>query len=241
MPATGQSGDDGAAPKLLVGRFQHETFACQDGANLPPLAQTHTMAPNLGRALNTRRKPFLALGAGALTASFGSFAQPQGKVWRVGVLVQERRPPSLDSHRFGEFPRGMHELGYIEGKNLVIEWRFADGVSVRLPALIVAPDALFAQEARQIAQLAAKHRLPSIDGLREAVEAGTLMSYGQNRAENVRLAATYVDKIFRGATPGDIPVEQASKFELFINNKTAKSLGIKIPDSILVRADKVIE
>ena len=108
-------------------------------------------------------------------------------------------------------------------------------------ALIVSLDTFFVQQKNQIVELVAMHRLPSIGIYSEYVEAGGLMSYGQNIRENYRRAATYIDKIFRGANPGDLPVERPTKFELFINLKTAKALGIKIPQSILVRADKVIE
>ena len=107
--------------------------------------------------------------------------------------------------------------------------------------LIVLVDAFFIQQEREIAELAAKHRLPSITGDREYVEAGGLMSYGQDLADSFRRAATYVDKIFKGAKPADLPVEQATKLELFINRKTAKALGLTIPQSLLISADRVIE
>jgi putative ABC transport system substrate-binding protein len=93
----------------------------------------------------------------------------------------------------------------------------------------------------EIANLAAKHRLPSMSPYREAAEAGGLMAYGANLADQLRRAATYVDKILKGAKPGDIPVEQPTKFELVINLKTAKALGLTIPPSLLLRADQVIE
>src|SRR5205085_743614 len=108
-------------------------------------------------------------------------------------------------------------------------------------ALIVLPDPFFLTQARRIAELAAQHRLPTMFWDRDAVESGALMSYGQNLAEHYYRAATYVDKILKGAKPGDLPVEQPTKFELVINMKTAKTLGIKIPQSILQRADRVIE
>jgi putative tryptophan/tyrosine transport system substrate-binding protein len=92
-----------------------------------------------------------------------------------------------------------------------------------------------------VADFAKKHRLPTVFGAREFVEAGGLMSYAPNIAESFRRAATYVDKILRGAKPGDLPIEQPTKFELVINMKTAKALGLTIPQSILVRADQVIE
>ena len=108
-------------------------------------------------------------------------------------------------------------------------------------ALIVLRQSLFQQQQNQIVELAARQRLPSIGGYSEYVEAGGLMSYGQNIREIFRRAATYVDKIFKGANPGDLPVEQPTQFELFINRKTAQTLGLKIPPSMLVQATKVIE
>jgi putative ABC transport system substrate-binding protein len=327
----------------------------------------------------SRRELVIAFGAGALTAPLASFAQQQGKVWRVGFLSLHR-PASLDSDHIGAFPRGVRELGYVEGKNLVIEWRFADGKYERLPglaaelvqlkvdaivvgstqatnaaqqatttipiimgnsgdpvgsgfvkslahpggnitglsniavdlspkllemlhsmvpklsrvavlmnpdnsvhttalknvqaaaqrtgvtilslnartpqeienafsvmaqkkagAVIVVRDPIFNQQVRQIAELAAKNRLPTISMIREYVEAGGLMSYGTNLGDYYRRAAIYVDKILKGARPADLPVEQPTTFELFINRKTAKALGLTIPQELLLRADKVIE
>jgi len=328
----------------------------------------------------TRRKLLIAVSACALTAPFGSIAQQTGKVWRVGYLSQRTRPDSFDSHQFGAFMRGMRELGYVEGKNLVIEWRFAENKVERLPdlaaelvrskvdvivtqalsattaaqkatptipivmasggdpvpfglakslarpggnvtgfsniisdlspkllellrgmvpklsrvavmvnpdnpgnfrnlesvqaaaqrsglqiiaaqartqqeienafsmmarenagALIVGANPFFNQQIHQIVELGTSHRLPFIASSREYTEAGGLMSYGPDPAENHRLAATYVDKIFKGANPGELPIQQPTKFELFFNRKTAKALGLTIPQSLLISADKVIE
>ena len=338
------------------------------------------MAAQLGGEMNNRRKLLVALGAGALAGPLACFAQQQGKVWRVGYLSPRIRPASLDSDIYGPFVDGMRELGYVEGKNLVIEWRFAANKIERLPglaeelvqlkvdvimaasppatiaaqkatttipivfgsvgdpvglgfvkslahpggnitglsnlsgdlgpkrlemllamvprltrvvfminpanlgnataqksteiaaqkldvkilpvavrnereignalssmikekvqALILAQDPLFTQQARQIAEWAVKNRLPSIYGLREYVDAGGLISYGPNIGDLNRRSATYVDKIFKGAKPGDLPVEQPTKFELIINGKTAKALGLKISNSLQVSVDKVIE
>ncbi len=108
-------------------------------------------------------------------------------------------------------------------------------------AVIVTLDPFFIQQGLQIAVQAAKHRLPSIFANREYAEAGGLMSYGQNQADIYRRAAGYVDRILKGAKPGELPVEQPTKLELFINRKTAKMLGLTIPQSLLISADKVIE
>ena len=330
--------------------------------------------------MNYRRKLVIALGASTLAAPFALFAQQQGKVWRVGFQTARSRPLSLDTDIYGAFTRGMRDLGYVEGKNLVIEWRFGEGraelfpvlaaelvrlkvdvivsagtestraaqkatstipivmsiapdpvgsglikslaqpggnttglttisselgpkhlemlltmvpklsrvallmnpanvataaalkrvqtatqtmrvkllpVDARSPqeiesafsimikekagAIIVMQDGVLNNQIRQIAELAAKNRLPSIFQRREYVEAGGLMSYGANQADLFRRAATYVDKILKGAKPADLPVEQPTKFELFINGKTAKALGLKIPQSLLISAEKVIE
>jgi putative ABC transport system substrate-binding protein len=108
-------------------------------------------------------------------------------------------------------------------------------------ALITVEDPLTMNYRNQIAEFAAKNRLPAIYGLREYVEAGGLMSYGANFPDQVRRAAGYVDKILKGAIPGNLPVEQPTKFELVINLKTVKALGLEVPPSILVRADELIE
>ncbi len=330
--------------------------------------------------MTTRRNLVLALGAASLVAPLGTFAQQQGKVWRVGFLSPRRRPASLDSDYYGAFPRRMSELGYVEGRNLIIEWRFADSVYERLPgmaaelvqlkvdvimalgppgaiaaqkatttipivivvstdpvgagfvkslaqpggnitglsnlagdltskhlemlltlvpkllrvavlvnpgnaahatvlknvqavarkagidilpveaqtpqeierafsmmtreyagAVIVVLDPFFIQQVLQIAMQATRHRLPSIFANREYAEVGGLMSYGQNQVDIYRRAAGYVDRILKGAKPGDLPVEQPTTLELFLNRKTAKALGLTIPQSLLISADMVIE
>ena len=108
-------------------------------------------------------------------------------------------------------------------------------------ALLVASDPTLNANRKRIVELAAKSRLPAIYEFREFAEAGGLMSYGTSLPSAYRRIATYVDKILKGAKPADLPVEQPTQFELVINMKTAKALGIRIPQSILLRADKVIE
>ena len=122
-----------------------------------------------------------------------------------------------------------------------IENAFSAMTQGKAGAVIVARDGLFISEARQISELALKNQLPSISEQAEHAEAGGLMSYGVNQREQFRRAATYVDKILKGAKPADLPVEQPAKFELVINRKMAKALGLTIPQALLVSADKVIE
>ncbi len=111
----------------------------------------------------------------------------------------------------------------------------------RVNALLVLPDGMFWGERRRIADFALRSRLPSMFGNTEHAEAGGLMSYAPSSFEPYRRAAYYVDKILKGAKPADLPVEQPTKFELVINLKTAKALGLTIPQSLLLRADQVIE
>jgi putative ABC transport system substrate-binding protein len=108
-------------------------------------------------------------------------------------------------------------------------------------ALAVPPDTVFNNFRGRIAELAATMRMPAIYGFREHVEDGGLMSYGPDNRGNYRRAATYVDKILKGANPGDLPIEQPTKFELVINLKAAKALGLTVPPQLLARADEVIE
>jgi putative ABC transport system substrate-binding protein len=327
------------------------------------------------------RRRFLTVVCGLLIIEpLFSSARAQAKVWRVGFLTPRRRPSSLESDIFGAFSSGMKDLGYVEGRNLVIEWRFANdrveilpalatelvqsGVDVivaagsqatnaaqkaitkvpivmgsvgdpvgagfvkslatpagnitglsnlagdigskhlenlllmmprlshvavlanpdnsahptilktvraaaqracvtitplyaRLPnelehafsvmreqhvgAVIAAADQFFRQQRHQIASLAKKHGIASTLPNRAFVVAGGLMSYGQNVADYYRRAAIFVDRILKGASPASLPVEQSTKFELVINRKTAKSLGLVIPQHLLIRADDVIE
>ncbi len=119
--------------------------------------------------------------------------------------------------------------------------RFEAAVKAGATGLLVFEDPLTYRICRQIAELAAKFRLPTISGFRDFAEAGGLMSYGTDRRQMSRRAAEYVDKILKGAKPADLPVEQPAKFELVINLKTAKALGLTIPPSLLQRADEVIQ
>ena len=108
-------------------------------------------------------------------------------------------------------------------------------------ALIVLADPVFTTHRKQIADLSLKHRLPAITGPKEVADAGLLMSYGASFTESYRRAATYVDKILKGAKPGEMPIERPTKFDFVVNLKTAKQIGVMLPQSILYRADTVIK
>jgi putative ABC transport system substrate-binding protein len=122
-----------------------------------------------------------------------------------------------------------------------IDAAFATMSSRRVDGVLVLRDAMFRAQRAQITALAAKKRLPAVYGLREEAEAGGLMAYGASVPQLYRRAATYVDRILKGEKPGDLPVEQPTRFELVINLKTARALGLTIPPSLLQRADQVIE
>jgi len=111
----------------------------------------------------------------------------------------------------------------------------------RADGLIVLPDPMFLSQRAQIAELAARAGLPAIYGIPEHVRAGGLMSYASDRTALFHQAATYVDKILKGTKPADLPVEQPIRFQFLINMKTAKALGLSIPQSLLLRADEVIQ
>jgi putative ABC transport system substrate-binding protein len=121
-----------------------------------------------------------------------------------------------------------------------IERAFKAIAKERTRALHVLPDPVFTAHRRMVADLALKLRLPAVSGTKEYAEAGLLMSYGPSFPESYRRAAIYVDKILKGAKPGDLPIERSTKFEFVINLGTAKQIGVTLPQSLLYRADKVI-
>ena len=134
------------------------------------------------------------------------------------------------------------EVQLVEARNpQEIDRAFAAMTRERAGAVVVLPDAIYGNQIKQIVGLAAQRRLPAMYTLRENADAGGLMVYGPDLRDLERRAATFVDKILKGARPGDMPIEQPTKFELVINMKTAKALGLTIPPSLLLRADQVIE
>jgi putative ABC transport system substrate-binding protein len=173
---------------------------------------------------------------------FGFELMPGAK--RAGMLV------NLSSASSTVLRQGAEAAAQAMAANLVsvevrapadIDSAFQTLARERVNIVIVHPDPMFINERRRIAELAIATRLLVVYGLREHVEDGGLMSYGVNLRENWRRAAVYVDKILKGAKLADLPIEQPTKFELVINLKAAKALGLAIPESFLLRADEVIE
>jgi len=121
------------------------------------------------------------------------------------------------------------------------ESAFASMTKERADAVIVLGDVSFSRDSRRLAELAMEHRLPSIYIFNQFVAAGGLLAYGPDEGQLLNLAAQYVDKILNGANPGDLPVEQPTKFHLAINMGTAKALGLTFPQSLLLRADEVVQ
>jgi len=166
------------------------------------------------------------------------------KLSRVAVLLnpgQPNHPGYLKRIQATDKTNTLTISSVQAGTASQLEAAFGTMKQERAEALIVLPDSFFTSQARRIAELAVQHRLPTMFWTREHVESGGLMGYGQNTAEHYYRAATYVDKILKGAKPGDLPVEQPTKLELVINLKTAKAIGLTIPQELLLRADKVIE
>jgi putative ABC transport system substrate-binding protein len=166
------------------------------------------------------------------------------KVRRVAVLSNPGNPGNVLA--IGNVKIRARSLGvqlqFLEARGPnEFEGAFAAMARERAGALLVVPDAVFGLHRARLQDLAAKSRLPAMYGLREHTEAGGLMSYAVDLRDSFRRSATYVDKILKGAKPADLPIEQPTKFELVINLKTAKTLGLTIPPSLLARADHVIE
>jgi len=165
-------------------------------------------------------------------------------VSRVAVLWNPANPGSVPQLREAEAAgRALNvQLQALEARvPQEIDSAFAAITRERVGALLILADAIFTNQRKQIAQLSLKQRLPSVYGVRGYAEAGGLMVYSVDPLDLEARAAIYVDKILRGAKPGDLPIEQPTKFELVINLKTAKALGLVIPQSLLVRAGEVIQ
>jgi putative ABC transport system substrate-binding protein len=171
-----------------------------------------------------------------------SLARPGGNVTGLSGLAPELVGKDMLKAAEGAARALGVRLQFVEARGPAdFDRAFSDMTRARAGALTVLTSVMFTTERRRLVDLAAKSRLPAVYPQRDSVDAGGLMSYGPNGPDLFRRAATYVDKILKGAKPADLPVEQPTKFELVINLKTAKALGLTIPQSVLGRADEVIQ
>jgi len=219
----------------------------------------------------TRTIPIVVIGGPDLVEEglANSLAHPGGNVTGIEILRGELDGKRLELLRelvpaaarmsflaYAKLPRSLaratavealaRPLGLRVNKRLISEAREIDDAFAAIAAeqdqgILVESGALLFENQRRVTALAAQYRLPAVYEWREFVESGGLLSYGQTRRENSERAAALVDKILKGARPADLPIEQPTRFELVVNLKTAQSLGLTIPPSILARADEVID
>jgi putative tryptophan/tyrosine transport system substrate-binding protein len=188
-----------------------------------------------------------------VTTSFGEAAPKRLGLLReiapkaavIGVLVNPNDPVTANAEtndmRAAARLVGQHIEILQAGTERDIDRAFANLIDLRFDALLVSPDPLFVTQANQLIALAARHAIPTLYWRREFAEAGGLMSYGSNLADALRVVGVYAGRILKGEKPGDLPVQQPTKFELVVNGKAAKAIGLTIPESFLARADEVIE
>jgi putative ABC transport system substrate-binding protein len=165
------------------------------------------------------------------------------KAMRLGILMSDSpiHPPTVKGIEAAAKGIGLTVLPVMDRSNEELEVGFASLAKRDAGAVIVLGGARQGAQRKRIAELAEKFAMPTLAPTRQYVEEGSLMSYGPDLPASGKLGAAYVDKILKGAKPGDMPVEQPPRFELVINGKTAKALGITIPRSLLLRADEVIQ
>jgi ABC-type uncharacterized transport system substrate-binding protein len=163
----------------------------------------------------------------------------------IGVLVNPNDPitTNVETNDMRTAARSVGQRLEIlqAGTARDIETVFARLVAMQVGALLVAPDPMFGTEADRLITLAARHAIPTLYWRREFAEAGGLMSYGSNLADTLHVVGTYAGRILKGEKPGDLPVQAPNTFQLVINLRTAKALGLEIPPMLLARADEVIE
>jgi putative ABC transport system substrate-binding protein len=163
---------------------------------------------------------------------------------QLAVLINPRNPSDaliLEQIHGAAYTRGMKVVAIEASTESQIDAGFGAMTRARAEALIVAEDSYFDVQTQRITQLAIRNRLPTICSNQEMTEAGALMSYGQDLTEHYRRAATYVDRIQKGAKPANLPIEQPTTLELVLNSRTAAALGLAVPQELALRADKLIE
>jgi len=235
---------------VIVAPSASDALAAQKATRAIPIVMTGVSAPvGLGLVESLARPGGNVTGMSQMTVEMLGkrlelLKEMVPKLTRVAVLWNPQRAGSALNWK--EIQLSARQLG-VQLHSLEVrspdefDKAFEDATGARAGALFIIPDPVIVAHLKRIAGLAAKSRLPSIFHISEFADSGGLVAYGPDRADLFRRAATFVDKILKGAKPSDLPVEQATKFELVINMKTAKALGITIPQSILVRADRVIE
>jgi len=226
------------------------TRAAKNATEMIPIVFTRIADPvALGFVASLARPSGNLTGVSVLTIDIAAkwlelLIEARPGVRRVGVFWDPTFPPAaLQLREIEQAARVLNvELQPVEVRAAeAFEEAVRAVVGQGTQALIVVPALLFTEQRHRLAELAVQHRLPTMWYRREQVEAGGLMSYGTNFLDMYRRAATYVDKILKGAKPADLPVEQPIRFELIINLKTATALGLEIPPKLLALADEVIE
>jgi putative ABC transport system substrate-binding protein len=224
--------------------------AAKNATSTIPIVTTSAGDPGVGLVASLSRPGgnVTGLSFSVEMATFGKglelLKETVPKVRRVAVLSNPANPShALAIKNVSDAARAVRvQLQLLEARGTnEFDNAFAAMARERAEALLVVLDPFFVFHRAQLRDLAAKNRLPAMYGSREYPEAGGLMSYGADFRHNFRRSATYVDKILKGAKPADLPIEQPARFELVINMKTAKALGLTIPQSLLLRADQVIE
>jgi putative ABC transport system substrate-binding protein len=234
---------------VIVAGGQPPPVAARRATSTIPIVMTNFSDPvGLGLVTNLARPGGNITGLALLTVELVTkqlqlLTQAVPKVSRVALLTNPSNPGAALQRRDAETAArtlGL-QIQVLEAQRLdELAGAFEAMTSQRAGAILLPGDSVLYFYRKQIADLAIKNRLPALFAPREFAEAGGLMAYGANLADLYRRAATYVDRILKGANPGDLSIEQPTKFELVINVKTAKALGITIPQSLLQRADEVI-
>jgi putative ABC transport system substrate-binding protein len=227
------------APAILAAKKASETLPVVTTGSANPFAFVTSLArpggnvtglSSLSSDLYTKRVELIKEAVPALTR-MGVMSNPTNPNFPRNISEVEKAARSLSIE--------LHKFDLRAPDDIPIAFEMAS--RQRMEALIVSIETVTQANAALITQLAAKHRLPAIYAAREFVETGGLMSYGVSYSDLYRRAAIYVDKIFKGAKPADLPIEQPTKFEFIINLKAAKMLRLEIPPMLLARADEVIE
>jgi len=237
-------------PDVIVTGGNPSIAALKDATTTIPVVMTYAIDPVGAGLITSLARPGKNI-TGMSTTTGPEFIAKQleilneavPKLSRVGILVQHGRGTGPETAAIESAARKLAITVLFTDVRIPndIEGAFAAMTRSRAGALLILGGSVTWTNQQQIADLAVKHRLPGIHFFREYAEAGLLLSYGINFVAQYRRAAIYVDKILKGAKPADLPVEQPTKFELVINLKTAKALGLTIPQSLIARADQVIE